>query len=115
MTRPSFRDVYQTAEYIEGDTSWHAQAACSTADTAIFYPPSRGVGHNIDWTAAKAICGNCPVQAECLQYALRTKQVDGMWAGLTPTQRKGLRAKGSGPHTSKRTGGTPTSTKEPDL
>ena len=95
MTRPSFRDVYQTAEYIEGDTSWHAQAACTTADTAIFYPPSRGVGHKIDWAEAKAICDSCEVRQPCLQYALRTKQHDGLWGGLTPHQRRKLRTVGS--------------------
>ena len=92
--QPSFRDVYQTAEYVEGDTSWHTQAACTTADTAIFYP-AQGSGHKKDWAAAKAICDDCPVKQPCLQYAMRTKQEDGLWGGLTPTQRRSLRTVGS--------------------
>ncbi len=74
----------------EGNTSWHTQAACTNADTNIFYP-AQGSGHKKDWAAAKAICANCPVKQPCLEYALATNQTDGLWGGRTPDQRRKLR------------------------
>jgi len=71
----------------EGNTSWHTQAACTSADTNIFYP-AQGSGHKKDWAAAKAICANCQVKEPCLEYALATNQTDGLWGGLTPDQRR---------------------------
>lgn len=40
--------------------------------------------------AARAICGRCPIQAECLDYSQRTAQL-GLWAGFTDDERKALR------------------------
>ena len=36
----------------------------------------------------KKICGRCPVQVECLEYALKNKEPVGMWGGLTTAERK---------------------------
>jgi len=38
--------------------------------------------------AARALCRNCIVQTECLDYALQfpTADLHGVWAGLTPRQ-----------------------------
>jgi len=36
---------------------------------------------------AKAICAGCPVRNECLAFALRTGQVDGIWGGTTTHER----------------------------
>lgn len=49
---------------------------------------------------ARAICAQCPVDRECLAYALEFPPADmhGVWAGLTPRQlaaeqrRRGIRA-----------------------
>lgn len=56
--------------------SWRDSAACK--------------GHPTDWwysthksEAAKAICADCPVKAECLADALENREVYGIRAGLT--------------------------------
>ena len=36
---------------------------------------------------AKALCAACPVRAECLEFALETGQVHGIWGGLTAQER----------------------------
>lgn len=49
---------------------------------------------------ARRICADCPVRAECLEYALEFPAADmhGVWAGLTPRQLLGeQRRRGVGP------------------
>ena len=40
---------------------------------------------------AKAVCSTCPVRLECLEYAIATRQDDGVWGGLDEAERKRLR------------------------
>lgn len=37
---------------------------------------------------AKALCFECPVQIECLEYALRNRERFGIFGGLLPSERK---------------------------
>lgn len=37
---------------------------------------------------AKRICNQCPVQPECLEWALETKEPDGIWGGKTAEERR---------------------------
>lgn len=41
--------------------------------------------------AVRAICQACPVAAQCLEYALRTGTTEGIYGGMTPSQRNDLR------------------------
>lgn len=40
--------------------------------------------------AAKAVCRTCPVNQECLEHALESKEAYGIWGGLTELERKAL-------------------------
>jgi Transcription factor WhiB. len=40
---------------------------------------------------AKAICNECVVKIDCLEYAIRTNQDCGVWGGTTEEERKSLR------------------------
>lgn len=64
---------------------WMADAACRTSDPELFFPI------RTDDTAAIAVCRRCPVQSDCLIYALRTNQKNGIWGGKTEHQRAALR------------------------
>lgn len=66
--------------------NWQAQGACLGADPDLFFPERNG-----DVRPAKAICATCPVKRECLDYALETRQMFGIWGGLSEKQRKALR------------------------
>lgn len=68
------------------DISWREDAACHGMATDIFFPDS-----DQDAGLAKEICASCPVQEECLEYALMTRQNDGVWGGLNETERRRLR------------------------
>lgn len=72
----------------EPDEGWREQAACRGADAEIFFPP----GEEESLVApAKAICESCPVTDECLRYALATNQTEGIWGGMTGSERRRLR------------------------
>jgi WhiB family redox-sensing transcriptional regulator len=68
------------------DVAWREEAACRDEDTDIFFPLT-----DEDAGPALEICASCPVREECLEFALITRQDDGVWGGLTETQRRRLR------------------------
>lgn len=70
---------------------WTPAAACRPYRTDLWFPleHDRDGRLEIDERAA-ALCASCPVQTECLDYALR-HNVEGIWAGTTPRERKKLR------------------------
>ena len=73
-----------TSEIVDlDDTAWMAQADCATVDTEIFFPE-----HGGHLEPARLVCGGCPVQADCLDYALRHGDLDGVWGGLSYRQRQ---------------------------
>ncbi len=84
-----FRSVVPTAmsrtKEAVAPTDWFEDAACRDVDTAIFFPTS-----DAHADAAKAICRQCPVREECLEYALATRPPEGVWGGLTPIERHRL-------------------------
>ena len=41
--------------------------------------------------AAKAVCRQCDVREECLQYAIDSNQEYGIWGGLTEEERRYMR------------------------
>lgn len=65
---------------------WKADAACRDLDLELFFPDTEA-----DSAPALAVCAICPVRQECLDFALRTRQNDGVWGGHTETERKRLR------------------------
>jgi WhiB family redox-sensing transcriptional regulator len=74
---------------LEGPQAWKKQGSCYGLGAhagKIFFPPP-GSSHK----EAKAICGSCPVQAECLEYAMKHPAISGIWGGLNEKERKTLR------------------------
>src|SRR5689334_5646449 len=52
-------------------TDWRAEAACSQdAGTKLFFPVGVTGPAEIQIRQAKAVCGECPVKAECLDFAI---------------------------------------------
>jgi len=65
---------------------WRIDAACRDLDTAIFFPDTEE-----QVVAAKAVCATCPVRDACLDFALITRQDDGVWGGMDENERKRAR------------------------
>lgn len=72
--------------------------ACSNVDPELFYPQeieitkTKVVTKYINATAAKKICGDCPLKLKCLEYALNNEEI-GIWGGTTEYQREELKGK----------------------
>ncbi|GAC1375553.1 MAG: WhiB family transcriptional regulator [Acidimicrobiales bacterium] len=66
--------------------NWRQRSACTGLDTEIFFPASEA-----EAGPAKSVCATCPVRDECLEWAIQTRQEDGVWGGLTDTERRRLR------------------------
>jgi WhiB family transcriptional regulator, redox-sensing transcriptional regulator len=70
---------------------WRLQAACRDTDPDLFFPVGT-TGPALDQIAtARAVCGGCPVQEPCLEFALMTNQDSGIWGGLSEDERRKLR------------------------
>jgi WhiB family redox-sensing transcriptional regulator len=70
---------------------WWTLAACQRADPDIFFPISGSGPARAQLAGAKAVCARCPVQRECLRYALATGPVQGIWGGMTEEERRLMR------------------------
>ncbi len=69
----------------EFDLSWRVNSACQGLDPDIFYPESED---NCD--QAIAICESCHVRIACLNYALETREKQGVWGGASARERRRL-------------------------
>lgn len=70
--------------------SWRPKAACRGYETDLFFPIGTTGPALEQIEQAKAVCQDCPVSAECLEYALRTHQDAGVWGGMDEDERRTL-------------------------
>ena len=63
--------------------SWENQARCLTYDPDIFFAPRARAERR-----AKEICADCPVQVQCLDYALAIRVEFGIWGGTNSKERR---------------------------
>lgn len=72
-------------------TDWRTLSECRDSDPNLFFPVG-STGPAVEQiAAAKKICASCPVNEECLQYALETNQEAGVWGGYAEDERRRLR------------------------
>lgn len=65
------------------------QSACAKAKDVDFFPePGREYPRRV--MEAKSVCKACPIQMQCLEYAL-TNEDHGIWGGLGPAERETMR------------------------
>ena len=71
--------------------AWRADAGCLDEDPELFFPLG-STGQALDQIArAKAVCRRCPVIAQCLEWAIQTKQDAGVWGGKSEDERRAIR------------------------
>lgn len=76
----------------DADVSWMKRAICQGIDDpSVFFPPYDAPSSN---EFAKAICKRCPVQGECLDWALAYDE-DGVWGGTGEADRRALKRRKS--------------------
>ena len=70
------------ADFLDAPVTWWPDARCKGVDPELFFP-SIGKTSN----PAKAICNECPREAECLEYALSAGEKFGVWGGTSERER----------------------------
>lgn len=65
-------------------------APCEGAD-GIFFPEGHESMIRAATLEAKLICRKCPFRILCGQYALAAEEPYGIWAGMTPEERRAIR------------------------
>lgn len=67
---------------------WVVDASCAQSAPDVWFPE-----HGDKETArlARRICDTCPVKPACAEYAVRTHQRHGIWAGMNPKSLHRLR------------------------
>lgn len=72
--------------------NWHERAICAGADPDLFFPVGHGDSAPVLLQAdrAKAVCRRCPVWDQCLAWALRYEETDGIWGGTTEGERRAM-------------------------
>ena len=74
----------ETPAHRRGDfTTWMTRARCRGMNPAVFFPTD-GAG----FEAARRVCLECPVRAECLEYALANHIDQGAWGGTSERERR---------------------------
>jgi WhiB family redox-sensing transcriptional regulator len=76
---------------IDKATDWRAAAACLSADPDLFFPIATGASVEGEVSSALRICARCAVRQQCLDFAMRTGETQGIWGGTTPDQRTRVR------------------------
>lgn len=67
---------------------------CMTVGGDLFFnDDDKGQGET-RYKEAKSLCKQCPIQRECLTYALENEELHGVWGGLAPKERQRLRGRG---------------------
>jgi WhiB family transcriptional regulator, redox-sensing transcriptional regulator len=65
------------------EQQWMLSALCRQRAPEEFFP-SDGVGVE----QARKVCADCPVKAECLEYALTYRIDHGVWGGASERERR---------------------------
>ena len=66
-------------------------AACRDHDPELFFPVGQHGPALEQLAAAKTVCGTCPLQRACLNWALDTGQEAGVWGGTGEDDRRAMR------------------------
>ncbi len=77
----------------ETEFEWRDLAACRDHSRAVFFPAGETGSAARQLELVKNICKSCPVQLECLGYAVETGQRFGVWGGTDEEERRLLRRK----------------------
>ena len=71
---------------VGAEMEWQDEANCKGANADLFFP-ERGASTR----SAKAICRECQVRPECLEFAIVTGEKFGIWGGMSERERRRVR------------------------
>jgi WhiB family redox-sensing transcriptional regulator len=73
------------------DTWWISGARCIGEDPELFFPAGTSDAATEQTESARAVCLECAVRPECLEWALVTCQDAGVCGGLDEEERREIR------------------------
>ncbi|MGA3562583.1 WhiB family transcriptional regulator [Melissospora conviva] len=73
---------------------WRTRSACKDQDPELFFPIGTSGPALIQTEQAKAVCRQCPVRDECLQWSLDSGQEAGVWGGMSEQERDAVKRRG---------------------
>jgi WhiB family redox-sensing transcriptional regulator len=77
-------------ENVSGIDDWMKSAACRDQNTADFFILRGDPQQRVKRVRAYAICRDCPVKRDCLDYAVVNHEL-GIWGGTTDRERRIIR------------------------
>lgn len=83
QTPVRFVEVEVTVDETPDEYAWMFHALCRGINPTEFFP-SDGTGVE----TAQRVCATCPVQVECLEYALLHRIEHGVWGGASERERR---------------------------
>lgn len=69
---------------------WLHRARCKDEDPELFFPIGTTGPAAAQIEAARAVCLQCEVRVECLEWALATGQEAGVWGATSEEERRAL-------------------------
>lgn len=74
---------------VHDDGEWRDNAMCRYMGNELFfnYGKKRGKAAQLTIQEAVRVCRVCPVQKQCLNFAVSNNIMDGIWGGMTPQER----------------------------
>ena len=69
---------------------WMDHSICATHDDPDLWFRATRTANLAELRESQRICANCPVTAQCLEYALAENIHEGIWGGATPTDRRNI-------------------------
>ena len=69
---------------------WRDDASCKKMGNTMFFQTPHNNSKKVIALIkeVKAICESCPVQKNCLDFAVKNEIKDGIWGGMTSSERK---------------------------
>ncbi len=62
---------------------WRHRASCRDEDPELFFPVGTSGPALLQIAEAKTVCRRCPVNTDCLTWALDSGQDAGVWGGMS--------------------------------
>jgi WhiB family transcriptional regulator, redox-sensing transcriptional regulator len=81
-----------STEAPDTESDWRESANCAGIHVDMFFPEKGSLPYGV-----REVCGNCDVQAQCLQYALDNGERYGIWGGMSETKRRTMKRNRSQP------------------
>ncbi|GIG58212.1 WhiB family transcriptional regulator [Longispora fulva] len=79
--------LLQAHEQREMDAGWRIDGRCRSVDPEMFFPAPT---ERDQADAAMALCGSCVVSGACLAWALESGDINGVWGGTLPRERRAM-------------------------